>query len=216
MQIRKLFFIAIFFFTLTFQVKAQISVGIIGGLTMQSLSGDAPVNASYSKGTGYMIGLSVEHRIGNGINLMLQPNVARTQTVIGIDIGEEEPKDSFDVKLNFIRIPLVVKVEAFNGVTYFISGVDLGILQSAKIRDVNKTKEEKDIKDDFNEIDFAALFGAGVKFKLAKKINLLFEGRYSQSLTNLSKDNQGAAFSNLPSRFRQSGFQILTSVLYNF
>lgn len=205
------------FCLLRFQTDAiaQTSVGIIGGVNLLSLSGDAPSGASYSGGAGYMFGISVETRIGNGIKLMLQPNYSHTQTGIGIDVGEEEPKDSMDVSFNYYRIPILVKIEAFNNVSYFISGLDLGILKDAKIQDVNKTKDETDITDRLNDIDLAAVFGVGVKFRLSNKLNLGIEGRYNQSLLNMAKDFNGASFNNLPARFKQSGFQFLSCISFN-
>jgi hypothetical protein len=193
---------------------SQTSIGIIGGLNLLSVSGDAPEDASYSGGAGYMFGVTAEIKIADKIKLMLQPNYSHTQTGIGIDIGEEDPKDSFDVSFNFYRIPLLAKIEAFNNVTYFLSGLDFGFLKDAKIQDVNKTKDAKDISDKINDIDLAAVFGAGVKFRVSN-FNLGIEARYNQSLINMAKDNNGQTFDDLPPRFRQSGFQLLSCITFN-
>ncbi len=210
-----LFFISVFVVALSLKADAQTSLGVIGGINLISISGDAPQDVSYSGGAGYMFGLSAETRIGKGIMLMLQPNYSHTQTGLGVDIGEEYPKDSMNASFNYFRIPLLAKIEAFNNVTYFLSGLDVGILKDAKIQDVNKTKEETDISDNLNKIDLAAVFGVGVKFKLSPKFNLGLEGRYNQSLLNLSKNDNGNSINNLPSRFRQSGFQFLSCITFN-
>ena len=205
--------IALVFFVInsTTLIKAQTSIGLIGGLNLQSISGDAPTDVSYSNNPGYIIGLTVETEIEDGIKLVLQPNYTLSQTKIAYDIGEKDPKDSMNVKMTFIRIPLLAKIEAFNGVTYFISGLDFGFLQSATIQDENRNSEEKTITDNFESFDFAAMFGAGVKFPI-NRFQIALEMRYEQSLKNLNKDQN---FSSLPERFSLSGFQFLTYLSYN-
>jgi hypothetical protein len=192
-------------------IKAQTSIGLFGALNLQSISGDAPTDVSYGNKPGYVFGLTAETEIADGIKLVLQPNYTLSQTKIAYDIGERDPKDSMNVKMTFIRIPLLAKIEAFNGVTYFISGFDFGFLQNATIQDENKNTEEKTITDNFESFDFAAMFGAGVKFPI-NRFQISLEGRYEQSLMNLSKDQN---FSSLPERFSLSGFQFLTYLSYN-
>jgi len=189
--------------------NAQTTVGLIGGLNMQSISGDAPKDASYGLKTGYMFGISAEANVSKEIKIVLQPNYTLYQTVIAYDIGREDPVDSMNVKMSYFRVPVFAKIEAFNGVTYFLSGLDFGFLQDSKIQDVNKTTEERDISESFEKFDLAAAFGVGVKFPV-KRFIISAEGRYSQSLLNLSKEN----FNSLPSRFRLSGFQFMTYISY--
>ncbi|HRI86523.1 MAG TPA: porin family protein, partial [Ignavibacteria bacterium] len=166
-------------------LKSQTTVGLIGGLNIQSISGDAPQNASYGSKTGYMFGLSAETNITKEIKIVLQPNYSVYRTIISYDIGREDPVDSMNVKMSYFRVPVLAKLEAFNGVTYFLSGLDFGFLQDSKIQDINKTSEEKDISESFEKFDLAAAFGVGVKFPV-KRFVISAEGRYSQSLFNLS------------------------------
>ncbi|MBK8983662.1 MAG: PorT family protein [Ignavibacteria bacterium] len=189
--------------------NAQTTVGFIGGLNLQSISGDAPQNASYGSKTGYMFGVTAETNVTKDVKIILQPNYTLYQTIIEFDIGREEPIDSMNVKMSYFRVPFFAKIEAFNGVTYFLSGLDFGFLQDSKIQDINKTTDERDISDSFEKFDLAAAFGVGVKFPV-KRLIISAEGRYSQSLLNLSKEN----FNSLPSRFRLSGFQFLTYISY--
>lgn len=197
------------------QLHSQTSIGVIAGLNLQSLTGDSPDNTSYAGSTGFMYGLSAETKIFKDFKLMIQPNYSLTETIIQVDIGREDPVDSFRVKLDYFRVPVIAKIEALNGVTYFLSGLDMGFLSKATIQNYSETSDEADLKDGINEFDLAAMFGVGVKFKLSRFFVLGIEGRYSQSLLNMSKDNTGTQFSNLPSRFRQAGFQFLTCISYN-
>ena len=114
---------------------------------------------------------------------------------------------------DYIRVPLVVKINAFNGVTYFLSGLDFGFMLSSKLNDIEKVNPERDISSYVNKFDLAALFGVGVNFKLNS--NLLFvELRYLQSLTNMSNNDINKFGSYLPTRFRLAGLQLHTG--FNF
>lgn len=194
---------------------AQTTVGLYGGLSMLSLSGDSPDLTGYSGNGGYTFGLSGEITITKDIKLMLQPNYSSYGTMIGYDIGEEELKDSLELDVTFYRLPVLVKFEALNDYTYFISGLDLGYLKDAKYTDVNQTIEETDISDSFQEFDLAAVFGAGVKIPVSYFIASA-EVRYSQSLLNLSSNVPEVQFNSLPSRFRFSGFQLIANLSYKF
>ncbi|MBK9228679.1 MAG: PorT family protein [Ignavibacteria bacterium] len=195
--------------------SAQTSVGLYGGLSMISLSGDSPELTGYSGNGGYSFGLSGEIGITKDIKLMLQPNYSSYGTMIGYDIGEEELKDSLELDVSYYRLPVLAKFEALNDYTYFISGLDFGYLNDAKYTDVNQTIEEKDISDSFQEFDLAAVFGAGVKIPVSYFIASA-EVRYSQSLLNLSSNVPEVQFNSLPSRFRFSGFQIIANLSYKF
>ncbi len=198
-----------------YNASAQTSVGLFGGLNMNSLSGDAPDFTGYSGNGGYTLGLSFETNITKDIKLMLQPNYSSYGTMIGYDIGEEELKDSLVLDVTYYRLPVLVKFDALNKYTYFISGLDFGYLNEAKYTDVNQTIEEKDVSDSFEKIDLAAVFGAGVKFPVSYFVASA-EIRYSQSLLNVSSNVENVQFNSLPSRFRFSGLQFVANFSYKF
>lgn len=96
-----------------------------------------------------------------------------------------------------------------------MSGLDFGILSTAKVYTTNNKSNEKDLYDNINKFDLAAIFGAWAKIKVSKKFNVLFELRYSQSIMNQNNNNSGAAFEDIPARFRTAGFQFLTYLSFN-
>ncbi len=195
--------------------SAQTTVGLYGGLSQISLSGDSPELTGYSGNGGYVFGLSFETNITKDIKIMIQPNSSSYGTMIGFDVGEEELKDSIELDVQYYRLPVLVKFEALNDYTYFLSGLDLGVLNDAKYNDVNKTIEETDISDSFQSIDLAAVFGAGVKFPVSHFLASA-EVKYSQSLLNASSNVPEVQFNSLPSRFRFSGFQLIANISYKF
>ena len=193
--------------------KLFSSVGIFAGSDLTSLSGDAPKDVSYGSKPGIMAGISVEFNITDDIKLLLQPMYSIRYTKGLFDIGEPDPLDSMRTKFEYIRVPLSAKINAFNGVTYFVGGLDFGYLLNASLYDIEKVNGERDIKNILNEIDLAALFGVGVNFKIASNF-LYFELRYEQSLLNMSNTDANANSGYFPSRFRLGGFQLFTG--FNF
>lgn len=199
--------------TKTNKYKLFSSVGIIGGTDLATLSGDSPKDVSYGVKPGFMGGISVEFNITEDIKLLLQPMYSIKYTKGLFDTGEPDPIDSMTSKFEYIRVPLSAKINAFNGVTYFLGGLDFGYLLSASLYDNEKVNGERDVKNALNEIDLAALFGVGVNFKIASNF-LYFELRYEQSLLNLSNTDANANAEYFPTRFRLGGFQLLTG--FNF
>ncbi len=50
-----------------------------------------------------------------------------SQRGFDIDVGEDTRRDSieiYEIKLNYLIIPLIVRVDSDNGVTYFLSGLE--------------------------------------------------------------------------------------------
>lgn len=197
------------------QASSQTSAGPLAGLNFNSLSGDAPAGTEYSSGFGYMFGISSETYFAKDLKIVIQPNYSQYTTTIAFDVGQKDYKDSLKLSANFFRVPVLVKFEALNGVTYFTSGLDIGFLSKASYNDLNKTLDDKDITEMFNSVDVAALFGVGAALPLGS-----FTGsgelRYSQSLLNLSSQTNSSLFSSLSPRFRFSGFQFQLNFSYKF
>jgi len=185
-------------------------IGIQGGLNRAAIQGDAPPNAQYGGGFGFMAGLVFDLPIASDVFLSLQPMYAQRGTAIAFAVeGEEEPRDSLDVKLTYIAVPLLAKIRAAHGRTFVTGGVEVGWLMDATLAGRGP---DEDITEAFEDIDVAALFGFGVVFPIGAP-RLTVEARYSQSLLNLSAGGQGPGGAELPDRFRANGFQLLTGLI---
>ncbi len=193
--------------------KLFSSVGILAGTDLSTLSGDAQKDVSYGMKPGYMFGVSVEFNFTEDVKLLFQPILSTRFTRGLYDTGEKELVDSMRTKFEYLRFPLLAKINAFNGVTYFLSGLDLGYLLSSSLYDKEKINGERDILGYLNRFDLAAIFGVGVNFRIASNF-LYLELRYEQSLLNLSNTDTVSSTGYLPTRFRLGGFQLLTG--FNF
>lgn len=226
--VKQIFFLLLFLLFTSHILKAQTiteknekqkyrllsSIGIVGGADYAGLTGDAPEDASYSGNFGFLGGISVEFNITEDIKLLLQPMYNIKSSKMLFDIGENDPRDSLRLKFEYVRVPVIAKINAFNNVTYFLSGLDVGFLLKSVIYDIEKLNGEKDISDFVNEFDLAAFFGFGVNFNI-KSNSLYLELRYSQSLLNMSDESVNKFNSYLPVRFRFSGLQLLTGFNLN-
>jgi hypothetical protein len=190
------------------------SVGIFGGVDYSKLTGDAPEDVSYSSGIGYQAGLSLEFNITKDIRILFQPQYNLKTVKVMYDTGEDELIDSMKLKFTYVRFPVLLKIMAFNGVTYFLSGLDPGYLSKSTIQDKEGTTEERDIAEYVNEFDLGATFGVGVNFKI-KPHDIYIELKYSQSILNMSNNNVPKFGSDLPQRFRLSGLQLNAGFNFN-
>ncbi len=184
------------------------AIGLVGGLNMSSIKGDAPNNIKWGGKTGGIVGLVGEFRLTDEVNLLIQPTLTSRGSSLGVEVeGMKEPVDSGSVSLSYVTVPALVKVFAGHRRTFVTGGLDFGFLTGATL---TEGSDERDVKDRVEDFDVAAVFGfGGVVF--AGKPNVSLELRYSQSLLNLA--NASTTEDALPVRFRSSGFQLLAGVL---
>ena len=185
----------------------QINVGAVLGLSRSNLSGDQPDKVSYSTRTGLVAGAVIEIPVATSVRLVFQPGYEQRGAKLGYDTGEAEPVDSGSVALDYVSMPVLVKILANNGWLYFTSGLDFGYLASATL---TEGTSESDISDLVKSFDIAVIFGAGGLIPIGRP-SLMLEARYNQSLNNL---NDALTLpTSLPARFRTSGLQFLAGIL---
>jgi len=193
-------------------IFSQTYIGVTGGLMSSSLSGDAPKDASYSGKIGFSGGLIADFTLTEDIVLSIQPRYLQKGSTVSYDIGEYELKDSLIASLDYFSLPILVKINSLNKRIYFSSGLDFGYLMNSsveKIADGFKT----DVNNLVKMYDISVSFGFGVNIPVGSPI-ISLELRYMQSLLNLSDISLGESDTTFPYRFRTSGFQFLTSIIF--
>ncbi len=201
----------LFWFLLLFPyiLFAQLSLGITGGANIGKFGGVEPRDASYTSRTGLNFGATIGYRFNEDISLVFQP--AFTQRGSDIEVGEDTFFDSLQVyqaKINFLSLPLFVRVDSDNGITYFMSGLEFAIPLSSEM----VYKDQKlDLSGWLNRVDILATIGMGLHFSLGRPF-LSIEFRYYQGLVNFNshdrKDEEQVLFKN----FKNSGFQFLAGL----
>ena len=191
--------------------EAQSRIGVTAGLNWSTLSGDAPEDAEYRRILGVNAGIVGDIALTKDVSLSLQPMYVHRGADIYFDVGEEEPTDSLELRLDYIDCLVMVKVFADNGYSYFTTGVGLGFLTEATLKDIRAGEE--DAGDLFRDFDVSVAIGVGVMVP-AKNTLVTFELRYQQSLINMFDPDADPATEALAPRLRSSGFQLMAAVLF--
>ncbi|WP_035563048.1 porin family protein [Hymenobacter sp. IS2118] len=148
----------------------EIRFGVKAGANYSSVTADE-TDGIESK-IGLQAGLLANFALSDLISI--QPEVLYSQK------GLQSEADSDDkLKLNYIDVPLLVKVNA--GGLFFEGGPQVGFLAGAKITDGN---EDRDIKDLYNTVDFGYVAGLGYQLESGPMIGL----RYNGGISNIVKD----------------------------
>jgi hypothetical protein len=186
-------------------------VGATGGVGRTSLSGDAPDEASYTSKTGFTIGVLAEYAVTPGIHVGLHPSYVRRGTGVAYDVGEEDPRDSFSVSLDYLSFPLLLRFLSEQRSWFVTGGVDIGFLLDASLKNLG-TGTTTGVGSAFNEFDVMMIIGAGGVVDL-RSVLLAVELRYGQSIPNAGANIGLESTFGLPPRFRSSGLQLNVAVL---
>jgi len=199
-------------FLFNISIFSQTYIGATGGLMSSSLSGDAPEDASYSGKTGFSGGLIADFSLTEDIVLSIQPRFLQKGTSVAYDVGEYELRDSLTATFDYVSLPVMVKITSLNKRIYFSSGLDFGYLMNSTVENI-VDGSTKDVNELIKNYDISATFGFGVNIPIGSPI-ISLELRYMQSLLNLSDISTSESGTTFPFRFRTSGFQFLTSIIF--
>lgn len=200
-------------FALPTPLHAQVLIGVLGGINRTSMSGDALPSTSYTTSTGFTASAQADFSLGDDIRLSLQPGYTRVGTGVAITSALQEPRDTLDVSMEYVTLPVLARVIARNGVTYFTGGLQAAMMIKAESSPASGGPA-KDISSALADVDVAVVFGIGAQIPLSTSLATI-ELRYSQSLLNAGKTDAAAELFQMPARFRLSGFQLLAGVLFS-
>ena len=144
------------------------------------------------------------------MSLSIQPGFTRRQTGIAFEIpGEDEPRDSLSVRLDYLTVPMLVKVFSGSGRTYVAGGLEVGWALSSTLSGAGAPV---DLADAVRDFDVAGVFAFGVTFPIGAP-RLVTELRYVQSLVNAST-GEGADETVGPVRFRSRGLELTLGITF--
>lgn len=194
-------------------LHSQLRIGALGGVNTMSMSGDALPNTAYTSATGFSASAVADFSLGDDIRLSLQPGYTRVRTGIAITSALQEPRDTVDVSMEYVTLPVLARVIARNGITYFTGGLQAGMMIKAESTPVSGGPS-KDISSVLADVDLAFIVGIGAQIPFSETVATI-ELRYSQSLMNAGKTETAAEAFQMPPRFRLSGLQLLAGVLFS-
>ena len=161
--------------------------GLKAGVTMMKFTGsDAnfeTISPSYR--TGFAFGAYLAHPLTP--TLSFQPEAYYAMK----GAKYEEGGDTMEFKLNYLQIPLLLKMQPVGGKAFFYAGPDVGINLNAKVKaEFDGVSVETDL-DDVKSLDFGLTFGAGMDLN---KISL--EARYTIGMSSIDDSANADSIKN--------------------
>ena len=200
---KKILLLFLFFILTHIHAIGQVELGAYVGLDNGRLSGDKLTDTRYAAKTGFLFGLNVDTYINDIISLSFQPGLIRTGSKIQVpDTILNEYKDSVNVSVSYLLLPIFVKLQSKSKRLYFSAGLEFGYGLSLK---ADNEIEEVDLSDELNKWNVSAAFGIGYRVPI-KRSGLFFELRYTQGLVNLASPTEDEDFP----RVKLSGLKLLT------
>ncbi|MGO3183743.1 MAG: porin family protein [Aequorivita sp.] len=192
---KKLLFLgAIALFVFTSGQSQEFRLGAKAGLNVASLGGDNYGVGSLGARTSFHIGALVEVPLGGKFSL--QPELLYSSEGADWSWGNGDN----DIKLDYIRIPLLAKFYIIEGLSAE-AGPVFGFLVSADKESHNEdTPIVFDPKDDYKSFDTA--LGIGASYRL--NMGVFFSMRYNKGLLNVNEDRVDTSHKNHSNVFQIS------------
>jgi len=190
---------------------SQFRLGATVGGNSSILLGDTPSDAVFVSDLGYSAGINADIFILEDVSILVQSIYSKKNTVLQYDVDfQYEPYDSLDISIDYLEIPISLKVTAGNNIAYVIAGLSLNMTLSAMTHE-NPANIETDITESIESLSLNANFGVGVQFRIGKPY-LFFELRYSQGLSNLI-NSSSSELHNI-SRMKSNSTELLTGIMF--
>ena len=191
---------------------AQSYVGMHFGLNSSKFSGDSPRNFIYSPKAQYQVGLDFHLFLKKDLFLTVSPGYLRGGSKLQFpfeNIEEEttEYRDSIDLKLEMIELPIYLSIISDNNRWQFLGGFDLGFPMKLEAKD---EEGSTDLSNEINDVVVSMIFGIGYRIPIQKSYLTINLG-YSQGLSNLA-NNLNDPDSYLP-RIRYTTYRLSTSYM---
>ncbi len=192
--------------------QVQFSLGIKSGLNFSTLSVDPDPyqgNTAVTKSGRMNILVAAQARLmfARMFGIQIEPGYTSKSTR-----WEDTQGGKRTISVSEIQFPILFLIQFLQGTVqpYAFVGPNLGIVASAS--DKFEPGQDTDIKANVSGLDFAMDFGGGAQFKVASKVALTGDIRYSLGLTNLDARQIPAGVTGPSSKSR--GFQILFGALF--
>lgn len=155
--------------------QAQAAKGLKAGVTMMTFTGSDTevVGVSPDYRMGFAFGAYTSYAISP--NLSFQPEAYYAMK----GAKYEDGGDSLEFKLNYLDIPLLLKMQPATSKAFFYAGPNVGINLSAKVKaESGGLSVEEDIED-IKSLDLGLTLGAGMNFS-----QFSLEARYTLGLSS--------------------------------
>ncbi len=166
----------------------SITYGVKAGASLTNFMGSDVDNSSANK-FGFHAGVLANFAVNDMFSI--QPEV-----LYSMKGAQSSANSSEKFNLNYIDVPVLVKVATGATGLFFELGPQVGFLATAKAKDSNNSL---DVKEIYNTVDFGYAAGLGFKTESGPMVGL----RYNGGLTNVTKEILGSQI-----KARNSAFQL--------
>lgn len=184
---------------LSYAAQAQgIKYGVKAGASLTNVVGD-----DAGSDNSYKFGFNGGVLVNFGINDMfsIQPEVLYSMKGAKVSGG-----DDARVNLNYIDVPVMVRVATGSTGLFFEAGPQVGFLASANAKSGGSSL---DVKDTFKSVDFGYAAGLGFQTESGAMVGL----RYNGAFTNIPKEiNFGGQ--SIQAKVRNSAFQLYVGYMF--
>lgn len=185
--------------------QVKMGVGVEAGINIANFSTTPDI--STTSRTGMIFGVNLDLAFGHYISV--QPGLRFTMKGAS---GNDGAGGTATDKLNYIEIPVLLKATfpLTEVKPYVFAGPILGINISANADDTPNggTTTTSDISNSISGTDFNLLFGGGIGFKIAPKVDLFAQFGYAFGLSNILKNSTTQTFKN-------NGIQITGGAMFH-
>ena len=190
--------------------QAQPNIGLYSGVSNGTFSGDAPDDAKYNGKLGGTFGANIDFKLTEEVLLSFQPGFNNINVgLYYLDDSLNTYKDSIDIHLRAVALPVQVNVITDNKKWYFTSGIEFASIISNTATIVD-TGEEIDLDAETNDYNISINFGVTYLIYIGKPF-VTIGARYSQGLVNVA--NARSTDSYVP-RIKTNGLQLRIGVQY--
>lgn len=194
--------------------RAQtVSLGIVGGTSGTTLSGDKPSRGSFKAGAGYHLGAQLEITVGNHVGFRLQPMFMSRSVKLEVkDNGDPPSKRVSRLEMESLTLPVTIHYAVGSRTTrvFAETGGEFHSLQNFFF--FEDGLPERDLRDATESFEAAVLIGFGVQSRWGS-VPWFAQLRYSTGLTNLAAGDP-LLIGLETTRWKSRSMQLLLGVSY--
>lgn len=187
-------------------IYSQWTFGLQGGVNIGKFEVENLVEgAEVSYKSGLIISGIINYELFNEISLQIEPRYIQKNHEVEI-VSDDFISTTYGDYLE-LPINLIYKLNSSKIAPFLLGGISFGYLLNidATVKS-NNSIIKLDSKNKFSDLDISLGLGAGLKYVMNKRLDVVFDARYSLGITNISPNDYG--------EINTRGIQLLVGALY--
>lgn len=185
---------------------AQWDFGAYFGMSRVQLKGDSPKDFSYRASYQPNFGAIINYYFKDDARVSFQPGYAINKPTLAYrdrELGEK--RDSIQLNLNHLRLPVYLDIISDNDKWHYVAGIDFQVALNQEGEAIG-SDETYDFNDELTNFNPVIVFGLGRRVPIGSS-RLSVDLRFGQSILNIS--NRPDDQTSLVPRIKTSSFELL-------